>query len=86
MKNVKAYKTIGEVSKLINVEPHVLRLWEENLSQIKPLKRKGGRRLYSQDNINIIRTVKVLIYEEGYTIKGVKKFFSKNKLSQIIII
>tara|TARA_A100001011_G_scaffold372027_1_gene429989 strand:- start:992 stop:1345 length:354 start_codon:yes stop_codon:yes gene_type:complete len=83
MKNVKAYKTIGEVSKLINVEPHVLRLWEENLSQIKPLKRKGGRRLYSQDNINIIRTVKVLIYEEGYTIKGVKKFFSKNKLSQI---
>ena len=53
MKNVQAYKTIGEVEKILKVKPHVLRLWEESFSQVKPLKRKGGRRLYSEDVINI---------------------------------
>ena len=54
MKNVKAYKTIGEVEQLLKVKPHVLRFWEESFSQIKPLKRKGGRRLYSEDIINTL--------------------------------
>ena len=53
MKNVQAYKTIGEVEKILKVKPHVLRFWEESFSQVKPLKRKGGRRLYSEDVINI---------------------------------
>ena len=83
MKNTQAYRTIGEVSKLTNVQPHILRFWEENLSQIKPLKRKGGRRLYSEGDINIIRRVKKLINEEGYSIKEVKNYLSKNKLSNV---
>ena len=50
---------------------------------VKPLKRKGGRRLYSEDVINILRTIKKLVNDEGYTIKGVKKYFSNNKISNI---
>ena len=83
MKNVLAYKTIGEVEKILKVKPHVLRFWEECFSQIKPLKRKGGRRLYSEDVIDILRIVKKLIKEEGYTVKGVKKYFSSNKINHI---
>ena len=80
MKNVQAYRTIGEVEKIIRVKPHVLRFWEESIAQVKPIKRKG-RRLYSEDVINVLRLIKKLIDEEGYTIKGVKKYFSKNKIS-----
>ena len=83
MKNVQAYKTIGEVEKLIKIKPHVLRFWEESFVQVKPLKRKGGRRLYSEDVINVLRIIKKLINEEGYTIKGVKQYLSKSKLSVI---
>ena len=79
MKNVGAYKTIGEVSKQVKIETHILRSWEENFVQIKPLKRKGGRRLYSESDISIIRTIKKMIYEEGYTIKGAKKHLTKKK-------
>ena len=83
MKNVQAYKTIGEVEKILKVKPHVLRSWEESFSQIKPLKRKGGRRLYSEDIINILRIIRKLINDEGYTIKGVKKYLSSNKINYI---
>ena len=83
MKNVQAYKTIGEVEKILKVKPHVLRSWEESFSQIKPLKRKGGRRLYSEDIINILRIIRKLIHDEGYTIKGVKKYLSSNKINYI---
>ena len=83
MKNVQAYKTIGEVEKILKVKPHVLRFWEESFSQVKPLKRKGGRRLYSEDVINILRIIKKLVSDEGYSIRGVKKYLSKNKISDI---
>jgi len=83
MKNVKAYKTIGEVEQLLKVKPHVLRFWEESFSQVKPLKRKGGRRLYSEDIINTLRIIRNLINKEGYTIKGVKKYLNKKKISDI---
>ena len=83
MKNVKAYKTIGEVSALIKVKPHVLRFWEKNFNQVKPLKRKGGRRLYSEDIVNVLRIIKKLMNDEGYTIKGVKKYLFNNKISKI---
>ena len=83
MKNVQAYKTIGEVEKILKIKPHVLRFWEESFSQIKPIKRKGGRRLYSEDVINILRIIKRLIFDEGYTVRGVKKYFSKNKISNL---
>ena len=58
MKNVQAYKTIGEVEKILKVKPHVLRFWEESFSQVKPLKRKGGRRLYSEDSNKYIENYK----------------------------
>ena len=80
MKNVQAYKTIGEVEKILKVKPHVLRFWEETFSQVKPLKRKGGRRLYSEDIINILRIIKKLVNDEGYSVKGVKNIFLKIKL------
>ena len=82
-KNLEAYRSIGEVSKLLNIEQHILRFWEDSFSQIKPIKRKGGRRLYSESDINLIRKIKILIYTEGYTAKGVKKFLSKNKISSL---
>ena len=62
MKNVQAYKTIGEVEKILKVKPHVLRFWEDSFSQIKPLKRKGGRRLYSEDVINMAKTKKNILF------------------------
>ena len=83
MKNVQAYNTIGEVEKILKVKPHVLRFWEESFSQVNPIKRKGGRRLYSEDVINILRIIKKLVNDEGYTIRGVRKYLSNNKISYI---
>ena len=83
MKSSDAYKTIGEVSKMIQTPQHILRFWEESFSQINPLKRKGGRRLYSESDVNLLRRIKVLLYEEGYSVKGVKNYLSKNKISDI---
>ena len=85
MKSSDAYKTIGEVSKLLQTPQHILRFWEESFAQVKPLKRKGGRRLYSESDINLLRRIKVLLYEEGYSIKGVKNYLSKNKIDNIKI-
>ena len=83
MKSSDAYKTIGEVSELLQIPQHILRFWEDSFAQIKPLKRKGGRRLYSESDINLLRRIKVLLYDEGYSIKGVKKYLSKNKIDNI---
>ena len=83
MKDIEAYKTIGEVSKLFNIKPHVIRFWEENFSQLKPLKRKGGRRLYSEDDIALIRRIKEVLYEERYSVKGVKNYLSGKKKEKI---
>ena len=83
MKSSDAYKTIGEVSELLQTPQHILRFWEDSFAQIKPLKRKGGRRLYSESDINLLRRIKVLLYDEGYSIKGVKKYLSKNKIDNI---
>ena len=83
MKSSDAYKTIGEVSKMIQIPQHVLRFWEENFPQLNPLKRKGGRRLYSVSDINLLRRIKELLHQEGYTIKGVKSYLSKKKIRDI---
>tara|TARA_B100000073_G_C23481967_1_gene471953 strand:+ start:228 stop:572 length:345 start_codon:yes stop_codon:yes gene_type:complete len=83
MKNSDAYKTIGEVSELLQIPQHILRFWEDSFARLKPLKRKGGRRLYSENDINLLRRIKVLLYDEGYSIKGVKKYLSKNKIENI---
>ena len=83
MKSSDAYKTIGEVSVLLQTPQHILRFWEESFTQVKPLKRKGGRRLYSENDINLLRRIKILLTEDGYSIKGVKNYLSKNKIENI---
>ena len=68
---------------MFNVKPHVIRFWEENFIQLKPLKRKGGRRLYSENEISLIRRIKELLYEEKYSVKGVKKYLSDKKITKV---
>jgi len=72
-KSVSAYKTISEVSKQIDVPSHVLRFWETKFSQVKPIKRSGGRRYYRSEDIDVLVQIRTLLYKEGYTIKGAKK-------------
>ncbi|MFA6409109.1 MAG: MerR family transcriptional regulator [Gammaproteobacteria bacterium] len=73
----KIYFTIGEVSKLCLLEPHVLRYWEQEFSQLKPNKRQGNRRYYQVPDIILIRRIKSLLYEEGYTIEGARSLLRK---------
>jgi len=72
-KSVSAYKTISEVSKLIDVPSHVLRFWETKFTQVKPIKRSGGRRYYRSEDIEALSSIRELLYNEGYTIKGAQK-------------
>ena len=76
-KSPEAYRTIREVADLLDLPQHVLRFWETRFPQIKPLKRAGGRRYYRPDDIDRLRLIKRLLYEEGYTIKGVQKLFKE---------
>lgn len=78
-KSPGAFKTISEVAKFLNVPQHVLRFWESRFNQIKPLKLNGGRRYYRPEDIEILSTIKHLLYKQGYTIKGAKKAFSLRK-------
>jgi len=66
----KRYFTIGEVSDLCAVKPHVLRYWEQEFPQLKPVKRRGNRRYYQRQDVLIIRQIRSLLYEEGFTIGG----------------
>lgn len=68
----KRYFTIGEVSELCEVKPHVLRYWEQEFPQLKPVKRRGNRRYYQRDDVLIIRQIRHLLYEQGYTIGGAR--------------
>src|SRR5258707_10467555 len=67
----KRYFTIGEVSDLCGVKPHVLRYWEQEFPQLKPVKRRGNRRYYQRQDVLIIRQIRSLLYEQGFTIGGV---------------
>ena len=69
----KRYFTISEASNLCNVEAHVLRYWEQEFSQLSPIKRRGNRRYYQRHDVMLIRHIKELLYENGYTIKGAKQ-------------
>ena len=69
-KGPDAYRTIGEASKEVGVEPYVLRFWETKFSQLKPVKRSGGRRFYRPSDISKLRVIKSLLYDNGLTIKG----------------
>lgn len=72
----KIYFSISEASKLCLVEKHVLRYWEKIFPQLKPVKRDGNRRLYTCDNINLIRRINDLVHKEGYTLQGAKHYLS----------
>lgn len=71
----KRYFTIGEVSELCGVKPHVLRYWEQEFTQLKPVKRRGNRRYYQHHEVLLIRRIRSLLYEQGFTISGVRNRF-----------
>lgn len=68
----KRYFTIGEVSELCSVKPHVLRYWEQEFPQLKPVKRRGNRRYYQREDVLTIRQIRGLLYDQGYTIGGAR--------------
>jgi DNA-binding transcriptional MerR regulator len=76
----KRYFTIGEVSDLCGVKPHVLRYWEQEFTQLKPVKRRGNRRYYQHHEVLLIRRIRELLYEEGFTISG-----ARNRLESVRI-
>src|SRR5579864_5203746 len=76
-KSPEAFRTIREVADAMDLPQHVLRFWETRFPQIRPLKRAGGRRYYRPDDIERLRLIKRLLYDEGYTIKGVQKLFKE---------
>ena len=87
----KRYFTIGEVSELCCVKPHVLRYWEQEFTQLKPVKRRGNRRYYQRHDVVLIREIRSLLYEQGFTIGGARQRLdngeqteSKNNKKQII--
>ena len=72
----KRYFTIGEVSTLCGVKPHVLRYWEQEFPQLKPVKRRGNRRYYQRQDVLMIRQIRSLLYEQGFTIGGARQKMS----------
>ena len=73
----KRYFTIGEVSELCAVKPHVLRYWEQEFPQLRPVKRRGNRRYYRRHEVELIRSIRELLYLEGYTISGARNQLQK---------
>jgi DNA-binding transcriptional MerR regulator len=73
IKSPEAFRTISEVAEVLDVPQHVLRFWETRFSQIRPVKRAGGRRFYRPEDVDLLRGIRLLLYFEGYTIKGVQK-------------
>ncbi len=69
----KRYFTIGEVSQLCDVKPHVLRYWEQEFPQLKPVKRRGNRRYYQRQDVIVIRQIRSLLYDQGFTIGGARQ-------------
>ena len=82
----KRYFTIGEVAELCDVKPHVLRYWEQEFPQLKPVKRRGNRRYYQRHDVLLIRQIRALLYDEGFTIGGARQRLegdgSKDDVSQ----
>lgn len=83
-KSPTAFRTISEVADELNVQQHVLRFWETKFTQVKPLKRGGGRRYYRPEDVALLRKIHHLLYSEGYTIKGVQKLLKGQGKQQII--
>jgi DNA-binding transcriptional MerR regulator len=83
-KSPDAFRTISEAADELGVPAHVLRFWESKFPQISPLKRAGGRRFYRPQDIVLLRGVKRLLYEDGFTIKGARKFIKDNGVSAVV--
>ena len=82
-KSSGAFRTISEVSEILGVQQHVLRFWETKFTQVKPLKRGGGRRYYRPEDVEVLQHIHHLLYTEGYTIKGVQKLLRGHGKSQV---
>lgn len=78
----KKYFTIGEVSELCDVKPHVLRYWEQEFPQLNPVKRRGNRRYYQRQEVLLIRQIRSLLYDQGYTIGGARQRLSGDEAKQ----
>tara|TARA_B100001029_G_C15041767_1_gene444164 strand:- start:232 stop:660 length:429 start_codon:yes stop_codon:yes gene_type:complete len=83
-KSPEAFRTISEVSKDLSLPQHVLRFWETKFIQIKPIKRGGGRRYYRPEDVRLLRGIKSLLYNDGYTIRGVQKVIKENGTKQLL--
>ena len=81
-KSAEAFRTISEVATELDIPQHVLRFWESKFSQIKPLKRGGGRRYYRPEDVALLRNIRKLLYNEGYTIKGVQKLLREGQVGR----
>ena len=78
----KRYFTIGEVSELCGVKPHVLRYWEQEFTQLKPVKRRGNRRYYQHHEVLLIRRIRGLLYQEGFTISGARNRLGESAIEE----
>lgn len=79
-KSAAAFRTISEVAQELDVPQHVLRFWETKFPQVRPLKRGGGRRYYRPEDVDLLRNIRSLLYQEGYTIKGVQRLMRQGAL------
>ena len=78
-KSAQAFRTISEVATELDVPQHVLRFWESKFSQVRPLKRGGGRRYYRPEDVDLLRRIRTLLYDDGYTIKGVQRLLKESR-------
>ena len=83
-KSPDAFRTISEVASELDVPQHVLRFWESKFTQVRPLKRGGGRRYYRPEDVELLRRIRALLYAEGYTIKGVQRVLRENTRKSVI--
>ncbi len=84
VKSAAAFRTISEVGRELDIPQHVLRFWETKFSQIKPLKRGGGRRYYRPEDIALLRRIRDLLYTDGYTIRGVQRLFRESGVKAVL--
>jgi DNA-binding transcriptional MerR regulator len=85
-KSPDAFRTISEVAVELNVPQHVLRFWETKFTQIKPMKRAGGRRYYRPADVDLVRGIRTLLYGEGYTIRGVQRIFKEEHAGYVVAV
>ncbi len=83
-KSAAAYRTISEVSDELDVPQHVLRFWETKFTQVRPLKRGGGRRYYRPEDVGLLRRIQKLLYQDGYTIRGVQRLLREGRIDRPI--